>query len=183
MSAGLLRAVRHGSVGHEGICYGHLDLAPLEAPELSARRLLPPPPGPRVLQVFTSPLSRCRDLAAALAQDLEARLVVDVRLRELHFGAFEGRSWEELEQREPEALRRWMEAWKEAAPPGGEPLPALEARVGAWLGERSEEELAASLLVGHAGVLRALRVLRSGGALGWDAAMESPVPHLTWMLL
>jgi alpha-ribazole phosphatase len=177
----VLRAVRHGPVGHEGICYGRLDLPPLEEPGRAAQRLLEGLAGPPPRLVFTSPLQRCRLLAETLAAQLGAAVQVDPRLRELDFGSFEGRSWETLEREEPGALHGWMEAWKTAAPPGGESLPQLESRVRSWLAEQPVEQLAASLLVGHAGVLRALRVL--AGLASWDQAMEAPVPHLAWLEL
>jgi broad specificity phosphatase PhoE len=52
-------------------------------------------------EIWTSDLSRARRTAAACAQTTNAPLAVDVRLRELDFGAAEGLTRREIEQRFP----------------------------------------------------------------------------------
>ncbi len=100
-----------------------------------------PPDAP----LFTSPLQRC----LALAQALHARPIVDERLVEMNFGAWEMRAWNSLPRREVEA---WSAAPLDYVPPGGEPVAALRARVRAFLGEhRNRSELA---VVTHAGVMK-----------------------------
>jgi alpha-ribazole phosphatase len=68
-----------------------------------------------------------------------------------------------------------MEQWQTAAPPGGESLADLEARV------RAAGDAVAgpgrTMWVTHAGVIRTLRVLLSGS--DWPTAMQSRVPHLS----
>ena len=58
--------------------------------------------------------------------------------------------------------------------PGGEDLPSFEARVVEWRAQLEGEEL--HILIGHAGVFRALMVnlqLKT-----WEEAMSLAVPHL-----
>jgi alpha-ribazole phosphatase len=124
--------------------------------------------------IWSSPLGRCAELAAALADALGAPLRIDERLREISFGAWEGRPWDEIARTEPEAHRRWMAGWRTEAPPGGEPLPAFEARIGGWW--RTLDRGADQLLVAHAGVTRALRVLAQRRS--WEEALAAAVPHL-----
>ena len=69
-----------------------------------------------------------------------------------------------------------MEDWKNAAPPGGETLEGLECRVRAWW--YSLLETSAHRLIGHAGVLRTLRVLTK--KVPWDDAIAGRVEHLRW---
>jgi alpha-ribazole phosphatase len=98
---------------------------------------------------------------------------VDARLSELAFGEWEGRPYAELER--DAAFVRWMSDWREAAPPGGERLAELAARVLAWRADviaRSEGLLALT----HAGVIRALRALDRG--VTYDAVASERVEPL-----
>ena len=176
----LLLCARHApvAVGHR--CYGRLDLPPGEDPRASASRLgrsLPRTP-PRV--IWTSPLRRCREVAGELARLLEAEVRIDDRLSEMDFGEWEDRSWEEIERHNPIRYEVWLAGWREIAPPGGESLAVFEARIGAWLRERGDD-IETAALVGHAGVIRALRVLGAGAT--WDEALREPIPHLEWLAL
>lgn len=60
-------------------------------------------------------------------------LETDTRLRELHFGAWEGKRWEEVAEDDPEALNAWYADPYRNIPTGGETYAALCARVAAWL--------------------------------------------------
>ena len=106
---------------------------------------------------------------------IDPRAAVDERLREMHFGAWEGRTWDDIEK-EP-AFRVWARDWKNARVPGGESARDLDARVTAWALELDTEH--AHLALAHAGVIRSLRVHIEGST--WDDAMRVPVPHLEWI--
>jgi len=164
--------VRHARVAlPEGVCYGASDV-PLDAAatqaaaQALAARL---PPG---LRVWHSPLSRCELLALAL-QGLRPDLMLkpDARLRELDFGAWEGRPWSAIGR---EAFDAWLADFAHARPGGdGESVAALMARVAAafdaWRAGGRD-----AAWVTHAGVIRAVRVLSQGvravhGAADWPA--------------
>lgn len=83
--------------------------------------------------VMTSPLARCADFARVFARRHALPLRVDARLRELDFGAWEGRTAEEIEETAPLALRRfYADPWRHG-PPDGETLEQLRTRVlAAW---------------------------------------------------
>jgi broad specificity phosphatase PhoE len=127
--------------------------------------------------VWTSDLSRCRGLAETLEPALTCarKLRVDPRLRELDHGAFEGREWGEIFTSEPAVLERWGASWQTEGPAGGESAVTLEARTRDWLKELDATER--HLLIGHAGVIRA--VLKWHRGLEWPEAMALTVPHLT----
>ncbi|TGA86618.1 bifunctional RNase H/acid phosphatase [Streptomyces sp. MZ04] len=80
--------------------------------------------------IVSSPLKRCQETAQAVA----ARLGLDVRiedgLRETDFGAWEGLTFGEVRERQPEELNAWLSSAK-AAPPGGESFAAVSRRVSA----------------------------------------------------
>jgi broad specificity phosphatase PhoE len=56
----------------------------------------------------------------------------DDRLRERHFGAWEGRSWDSVYQEDRRNLDRLIEEPETFAPPGGETTMVLRDRVLAW---------------------------------------------------
>ena len=176
----VLRCARHAPVALEQHCYGRLDVPPGQDARSSASHLLLTLAAPAPLTIWTSPLRRCWEPAAHLARLTRAALCLDERLAEMDFGEWEGRSWEEIEREHPTAYRAWLAEWRDAAPPCGESLSMFEARVRSWLDERvARGEIASSALIGHAGIIRALRVL--GAGVSWADALGSPIPCLEWL--
>jgi alpha-ribazole phosphatase len=138
-----------------GVCYGRTDLAPDPAHteqvalELAARL-------PAGLPVRTSPLARCALLAERLAQlrpDLQP--LADERLRELDFGCWEGRAWDDIASAEIEA---WRDDFADHAPGGGEAVRGFMARVAAAHEAHHRE----AVWITHAGVIRAVHLLQQG---------------------
>ncbi|MFB7515361.1 bifunctional RNase H/acid phosphatase [Streptomyces sp. NPDC056144] len=84
-----------------------------------------------VQEIVSSPLTRCRQTAAAVA----ARLGLDVRiergLRETDFGAWEGLTFGEVRERYPADLDAWLASPKAAPTGGGESFAAVTRRVSA----------------------------------------------------
>lgn len=78
--------------------------------------------------VISSPLRRCRETAAYAAQALGLEVAVDDDLAEAAFGDWDGLTYEQVEQRWPEELGDWL-GRTSVAPPGGESIEAVEARV------------------------------------------------------
>jgi alpha-ribazole phosphatase len=168
-----LIVARHAPPMIDGICYGRSDVPTELDPAQAALALLEALPNPRFDRVWSSPSERCIAPARLVASRLALPLSVDERLLELDFGQWEGRRWHEIESHDRAAFARWMDDWRTARPPGGESVPDLEARVRAWF---EALEPGRHLLVGHAGVIRALRVV--GGRCDWHVAMERPVVPL-----
>ncbi|MFC9390845.1 bifunctional RNase H/acid phosphatase [Streptomyces venezuelae] len=84
-----------------------------------------------VQEIVSSPLTRCRQTAAAVA----ARLGLDVRveqgLRETDFGAWEGLTFREVRERYAEDLDAWLASPKAAPTGGGESFATVARRVAA----------------------------------------------------
>ncbi|MFE0776374.1 bifunctional RNase H/acid phosphatase [Streptomyces sp. NPDC058861] len=84
-----------------------------------------------IQEIVSSPLTRCRQTAAAVA----ARLGLDVRieqgLRETDFGAWEGLTFGEVRERHPEDLDAWLASPKAAPTGGGESFATVSRRVAA----------------------------------------------------
>ncbi|MDP3538065.1 MAG: alpha-ribazole phosphatase family protein [Azonexus sp.] len=140
----ILHLVRHPKpVIEQGICYGRLDVAAENAGAVAERLITELPPG---LPVWSSPLRRCRELAALLHP--APRL--DERLAEMNFGDWEGRNWDEVPRAELDA---WAADVAGFAPPGGESPLILQRRA---LDFVAGLELPEAVLVTHAGVIRVL---------------------------
>ena len=151
-----LLLARHARVAVDGVCYGQCDVPTHMDDEEAAQMLLTQLEALAAspVRVWSSPWRRTRGPAERVAKSLGVPLTVDARLSELAFGAWEGRPYATLEK-EP-VFQTWMANWQSAAPPGGERLAELLARVAAWHAEAIASGDRALVLT-HAGVIRALR--------------------------
>jgi alpha-ribazole phosphatase len=137
-----------------GRCYGSLDIGLSavgreHACELAARlaRL-------DYQAVYASPRLRARETADPVASARGLELRTDEGLRELDFGALEGRTYDEIAEREPELYRAWMSTPTQVRFPGGESFADLKARAIMAL-DRIRDVHEAAVVVTHGGVLRA----------------------------
>jgi broad specificity phosphatase PhoE len=80
-----------------------------------------------IVVVYSSPLRRARETAELLARGAKIEIVDD--LREITYGDWDGRTWAEIEAREPEIARRKMADWHGVTPVGGECWDQFVARV------------------------------------------------------
>ena len=140
----ILHLIRHPKpLVEAGICYGRLDISAENFDALAESLLTELPSG---LPLWSSPLRRCR----ALAECLNSNPVFDNRLVEMDFGAWEGRSWEDIPRPELDA---WAADVGGYAPPGGESPLALQQRALDFVATLDVPE---AVIVTHAGVIRTL---------------------------
>ena len=180
-----LFVVRHAPAQVSGLCYGHLDvpvapaaeeaarlaIASLEALGSAASKEIP------FAAIVTSPSERTRTLAEAMARALGLTAPrVDTRLREVDFGRWEGRTWDDLERDDGPAFREWMANWQHARAPGGEGVQDLMLRLEALVEEHAQTA-EPCLLVTHAGPIRVLRALTQKRTL--DDVWSESVQHLS----
>jgi broad specificity phosphatase PhoE len=85
-----------------------------------------------ITSVLTSPLRRARQTAEAVAQTTGATLEVRDGLIETDFGEWEGLTFSEARDRDPELHAKWLGA-EDVAPPRGESFAAVRERVRAEL--------------------------------------------------
>jgi ribonuclease H / adenosylcobalamin/alpha-ribazole phosphatase len=78
--------------------------------------------------VISSPLQRCHDTATAAAKRLGLDVSVDDDLIETDFGGWEGLTFSEAAERDPELHRRWLRDTS-TDPPGGESFDHVNERV------------------------------------------------------
>ena len=114
--------------------------------------------------VHHSDLTRCRQtldhlLDGAVSERRHGAPRADARLRELHFGEYEGQTWDAL--KDDPGYRAWIDSQGRLATPGGESADDLWARLSGWLDEVLSEAREARhrrvLAVSHGGAIRELR--------------------------
>ena len=78
--------------------------------------------------IVSSPLSRARQTAEAVASMAQVPVAVENAFEEADFGEWDGLTFAQAQERFPAAMDAWL-ASTEAAPPGGESFAAVRSRV------------------------------------------------------
>lgn len=163
--------IRHTAVdAPRGMCYGRLDLPLAASAEADIAAVLARLQ--RVGAVVSSPASRCRRLAAAIAVRDGCELGVEPDLLELDFGSWEGLRWEAIDRAQSDP---WSEDPWNRAPPGGERESELWDRVQRWWARwRPPDGVDRVAVVAHGGPLRLLHCRLAGAALEdrWSYSLE-----------
>ncbi|MFC8622510.1 bifunctional RNase H/acid phosphatase [Streptomyces anulatus] len=84
-----------------------------------------------VQEIVSSPLRRCRETAAAVADRLGLDVRIDEGLRETDFGAWEGLTFGEVRERYADDLTAWLASPDTAPTGGGESFAEVAERVAA----------------------------------------------------
>ena len=151
--------VRHGRTAWhaEGRYAGTTDVPLDEVGIQQADRVADRLKSAKIDVVFSSPLSRCLELAGKVADSHGLEVVVDDRLRELDLGRWDGEMLEDIVKRDGEILKRWTKDPTSVTIPGGESLMAVQERSMDWLNEASARYGDGLLLASsHGGPIRAI---------------------------
>jgi alpha-ribazole phosphatase len=106
--------------------------------------------------VYSSDLTRCMETATRIAAQWKLRPIPVQSLRELSFGKWDGKTYDEIMRTDGERMKKWYDNPFQVSPPGGETLEQFGRRIDNWLSERlaafqSDETV---LIVSHGGVIR-----------------------------
>jgi alpha-ribazole phosphatase len=176
--------VRHAQpLVASGVCYGALDV-PADADATHQAALVLADVLPKRVQIITSPLQRCEQLALVLC-GLRADLIrkTDTRLAEMNFGCWEGQRWDQIPQ---SAYDCWMRDFWQHRFGGVESVAGFMARVSqVWAEAKTTSNLGVpQLWVTHAGVIRAVNLLAQGVREVHDAALwpaDAPAFGQWWL--
>jgi alpha-ribazole phosphatase len=164
--------LRHTTPAIEiGRCYGSTDV-PLdesifeaELPEI-AQRL------PEAASIISSPLTRCRRLAEAIAaRHSHAEVHIDSDLRERSYGDWEGKRWDDIAHSQ---INDWRDNFLDYTPLNGESVRALQTRVTAVWQRLPTPQTAPLIIIAHAGPLAVIRALLKNETLGANAMQNAP---------
>lgn len=177
--------IRHGETDWNAArrLQGHVD-TPLNAvgqgQALATAALLA---GQGFQALYTSDLLRARQTAAAAAAACALTPQAEPRLRERHYGLFQGLTYDQAAVKHPEDYRRLHERELHFSPPGaGESLRAFAIRIQGILEDLASRHPGASiLLVTHGGVLDIAHRLAS--RLPLESPRNFPIPNaaLNWL--
>lgn len=105
--------------------------------------------------IVSSDLKRAADTASIICSGKDIEVCRDTRLRELNFGAWEGKHYTEIMQLYKENWEEWTSDWQNAAPIQGESFAALRQKVCQCIDELlAKYDRKEILIVAHQGVLR-----------------------------
>ena len=181
-------AIRHGETAWnvDTRLQGHLDI-PLNEVGLRQAQHLAQALSQRetIDAIYASDLSRAHTTAQAIAQALGLTVKIHPGLRERHFGAFQGRTYAEIETELPEHAWHWRKRTPDWTPPeGGESLITLRERIVATVDELAAQHPGQQVvMVAHGGVLdilyRAATHLELQAPRTWQLTNTS-VNRLLW---
>lgn len=149
---------RHTSVDSPtGLCYGQLDV-PLASTFVEEKALvLDNLSGHPFDLIYSSPLQRCRLLAESISGKTQ-EVIYDPRLKELHFGDWEGKSWNDIDQ--TAEAQRWFADYVNEVCPNGESFVHLIKRCRDFIEElKTRSDQHTVLIVCHAGTIRAFQTI------------------------
>jgi broad specificity phosphatase PhoE len=111
----------------------------------------------RLAHVYASPLERARRTAETVVAELGVPLTIVGELRELSLGEWEGCTVDEIRALPGDPYGQWVRDPVGNCPPGGEPLPDVQARVLAALAAiaAAHPDGEDVLVVSHGGVISA----------------------------
>jgi len=131
--------------------------------------------------LYSSDLPRAQQTAQCIAVTTGHAIVTDERLRERHFGVFEGLTRAEMEARDPEVYAQFMSRNPDYAVPGGESPAAFYARSRAVLEELAARHAGATIaVVTHGLVLDCAYRAASGLALQAPRPVPLVNASLNW---
>ena len=146
--------VRHTSVDvPQGITYGQTDVPVNSIFETEAEQVKERLTGLVFDAVWTSPLSRCVRLATYCGYPDAYR---DDRLKELSFGAWEMKTWDEISM-DPRS-ERWFADWLHTPAPQGESFQDQFERLRQFIVEMSRQGYHQICVFAHGGILTCARI-------------------------
>lgn len=167
--------VRHTiTITDKTVCYGHADV-PVDTNQF---KISYHPISKKIPEdidiIYSSPLIRCSILAEQLIKEkyTGGSVKYDDRIKELNFGDWEMKKWDEVNQQE---LEKWMINFTTEKVPGGESNADLHERVTDFWNELIKE-YKNCCIVTHAGVIRSILSIINASKLK-DAFTLYPVKY------
>ena len=107
--------------------------------------------------IYASDLTRAMETAAPLAQRFGLEVISDPLLRELNFGSWEGRNFNDVNAENPNAMKNFYTDPEQADIPESEPFPEFQRRVAGRVREIVAQERGQRIvIVSHGASIRIL---------------------------
>ena len=123
--------IRHGETdwNTEGRWQGQADVPLNSTGWRQAQQMVQPLEAAGIAAIYSSDLQRARQTAQVLADAYRLPLQVDIRLREIHQGEWQGLLFSEIQWRYTQAYQERLRDPLNFASPGGEAVAQVRARV------------------------------------------------------
>src|SRR5580704_11211458 len=164
-----LHLVRHGDTlqAAEGYLAGDIDPPLTAAGRAQAGEVGRLAATLGLAEVYVSPKLRARQTAEPILSSCQLPLVIDEGLREIAYGAWEGRKESEIRSSDPDAYAAWSQDPSLVAPPGGESAFAIAARaLPVLVRARRERPSGNVMFVSHKATIRIIVCALLGVPLG-----------------
>ncbi len=146
-----LFVIRHTKVDvNPGICYGQSNVGVARSFHSEKEKVEKEISDTHFDAIFSSLLFRCKTLAESLFSS--DKIVFDERLKELNFGDWELKKWDEI-YNSPKG-KIWMDNYQVLSTLNGESYPEMVERVRAFYSELVLKKYDNVAIITHAGVIR-----------------------------
>jgi len=165
----MLHLVRHGETmqSADGHFAGDIDPPLTERGLAQAERVASLATKLDLSAIYVSPKQRARQTSEPVLRACGLRPIVDDGLREIAYGAWEGRKESEIKASEPEVYASWSQDPALVAPPGGESAFAIAARaLPILLRARREQAGGRVMFISHKATIRVIACALLGVPLG-----------------
>jgi alpha-ribazole phosphatase len=151
-----LYLIRHTKVDvQSGICYGQADVGVTATFQSEKEKVKSEISELSFDAIFCSPLKRCKVLAESIIQKED--IVFDERLKELNFGDWELKPWDEIYNSSKGKL--WMDNYQTLPTLNGESYPEMVNRISEFYTELLSKKYKNVAIFAHAGVIRIFKSL------------------------
>lgn len=150
--------VRHGETdANQRGCYlGHLDIPLTVSGKEQIRTIAETLSCEKATRLYSSDLTRCAETAGVIGQAVSLQPELEPRLRELNFGQWDGKTYDEIMRLDQPRVTEWYRNPMSVSTPCGESLSQLGQRVDQWiqsvLPTIGAHEVV--IIVSHGGVIR-----------------------------
>ena len=109
-----------------------------------------------ITSIYSSDLSRALESAHIIGEAFQLIPISEFSLRELNFGDWECKTYDDLFSQENERLQEWIQDPLCVAPPNGETLTQLGKRIDDWVEQRISNKVPNEtiMMVSHGGPIR-----------------------------
>jgi broad specificity phosphatase PhoE len=147
--------IRHAETDLAGTLCGHSDPELNPAGKRQLRAMATEIASLGIGRIYSSDLRRAAGTAIAIGERIGVAVDFRPGLREIHFGHWEGLTWEEVERKYSREARLWAGEFRTRSAPGGESYQDFVARVEAEFDAlMCDSKTARQAVVTHRGVMQ-----------------------------
>lgn len=173
-----LLLVRHGETAWNatGRFQGQLDTDLNVAGQRQATAVAESLASEEINAVYASDLRRAYDTAVAIAARHPVTVRAEPRLRQMDFGSWQGLTYAQMQEQDPERFADWNADRVNQCPPGGESLSQVATRLTSLLDQvRAQHADQTVVLVSHGGTVRLMLCLLLGHPLSahWQFVVDN----------